>query len=116
MQNETLMDLISRQFPPKGAFVMESTVQFQNMIGNAMAKMEFKTIVDTESSRVKIDTARKLFAFGSRADLETTVIHYEKQRMMVSNEEKKMCLKYDIKESTPISINIDQVNVKLNTS
>ena len=43
-----------------------------------MAKMEFKSIVDIEGSRVKTDTARKLFAYGTRADMETTVIHYGK--------------------------------------
>jgi hypothetical protein len=36
--------------------------------------------------------------------------------MMVSNDAKKMCMKYNIKESTPISISIDDIDVKLNTS
>jgi hypothetical protein len=36
--------------------------------------------------------------------------------MMVSNDAKKMCMKYNIKESTPISISIDEIDVKLITS
>ena len=118
VENATLLDLIGRKFPPKQAFVVEATAQFTGL-GNGeqtVAKMEFKTIVDVERSRVKSDSAHKLFAFGTREDLQTTVIDYDRQRMMVSNDVKKMCMKYDIKESTPISISLDEINVKLNTS
>ena len=78
--------------------------------------MEFKTIVDVERSRVKSDSAHKLFAFGTREDLQTTVIDYDRLRLMVSNDAKKMCMKYNIKDSTPISISMDEIDVKLNTS
>ncbi len=116
--NATLLDLIGRKFPPKEAFVVEATAQFTGMGSGeqTVAKMEFKTIVDIERGRVKSDSAHKLFAFGTREDLQTTVIDYERLRMMVSNEAKKICMKYNIKESTPISISIDEIDVQLNTS
>ncbi len=103
------MDLIGRKFPPKEAFVVEATVHFTGMgIGDyTEARMDFKTIVDVENSRVKSDSANKLFTYGTRYDMQSTVIDYNRLRMMVSNENKLMCIKYDIKESTPISISID---------
>lgn len=64
------MDLIGRKFPPKEAFVVEATVLFTGMgIGEfTEARMDFKTIVDIENSRVKSDSATSFSHMG----LDTT--------------------------------------------
>jgi len=67
--------------------------------------MEYKTVVDPIGIRVKSELNRNLFATGVYQDNEVTVIEHEKKRMLVANTMKDMCMRFDIVDTTPISLN-----------
>ncbi len=53
---------------------------------------------------MRSDCLRNILAQGVMADRELTIMEHQKNRLLVSNDLKDMCMKYDLKDITPISL------------
>jgi hypothetical protein len=71
--------------------------------------MQYRTVIDSEGARVKTEVTRNVFATGVYHDKDVTVIEPEKARMLISSPTKEMCMRYDLKDMTPISLNGKEV-------
>ena len=101
----------SDAFPPAGAFAIQARVLFPSLT-NTIARMQFRTVVDPKGARVKSDLTRNIFATGVYTEEEITVLEPEKQRMLVANSKKNMCMRYDLKDITPISLSHAAANTQ----
>ena len=67
-------------------------------------------VVDTTGARVKTELKRNVFAAGVYTEEELTIIEPEKSRMLLANPLKSMCMRFDLKDVTPISLSHSQPN------
>ena len=110
-QEDATSQASSVAFPPDGPFAIQAQVLFPSL-KNTIARMQYRTVVDPTGARVKTDLTRNIFATGVYTEEEITVLEPEKQRMLVANSKKNLCIRYDLKDITPISLSHADANTQ----
>ena len=76
----------------------------------AQYEFNYRSLVDSENNRLKVDATKKLFM---KADRQVHVYDFEKKHLYVGDPGKDMCIRYELEDLSPPSLVRRQLGLNL---
>jgi hypothetical protein len=83
-------------------------------MADTVSRMHYVTTVDRKNAALRSEAHRVIFGYGLHREAETNIIQFKRGRMMVASPIQDLCLKYDLKDISPISLSHDEDYQKVN--
>jgi hypothetical protein len=76
--------------------------QFHQSPEASTAAVYYKILADPVNNRMKSEVKKEIFAWNNNVNKDTLVLDLERQRLLVGNEAKGMCISYQLKDLSSI--------------